>query len=141
MERHQFEYYLPLVDSVRRYTSGVKKFRKPLFPGYVFARLPLERKSLIYQENYLLRTLTIESEIAFLDQIKQIRTLIDSGFELAAFPALYKGTRVKVIAGVLAGVDAIVENPQEPERILISFDILQQSIRVHVPREHLRIEE
>lgn len=141
MQRHNFEHYLPLVNSVRRYRSGVKHFRKPLFPGYVFARLPLEQKALIYQENYLLRTLTIESEARFLDQIEQIRRLIASGFEIAACPPLQKGTRVKVVSGVLAGVDALVEDPREPERILISFDILQQAIRVHIPREYLRIEE
>ena len=40
MAAEGFEHYLPLVGSVRRYPSGTKRFTKPLFPGYVFARVP-----------------------------------------------------------------------------------------------------
>lgn len=34
-------HYLPVVASVRRYAKQTKRFTKPLFPGYVFAQVPV----------------------------------------------------------------------------------------------------
>ena len=55
MRAERFEHYLPLVDSVRRYAQQTKRFTKPLFPGYVFARIPVDRKARVYQQDLLAR--------------------------------------------------------------------------------------
>jgi len=52
MAAEKFEHYLALVVSVRRYAQQTKKFTKPLFPGYVFAQVPTERKARIYQAGF-----------------------------------------------------------------------------------------
>ena len=39
MARERFPHYLALIQSVRRYGTQKKTFTKPLFAGYVFARL------------------------------------------------------------------------------------------------------
>ena len=65
----KFEHYLPLVVSVRRYAQQTKKFTKPLFPGYVFAKVPVEKKARIYQQDLLARAITRQ-----LDRCRSLRT-------------------------------------------------------------------
>ena len=50
MAAEKFEHYLALIESVRRYAQQTKRFMKPLFPGYVFAKVPIELKARIYQQ-------------------------------------------------------------------------------------------
>ena len=58
MKAENFEHYLALVKSVRHYAQQTKSFTKPLFPGYVFAKIPVEQKARIYQQDLLARAIT-----------------------------------------------------------------------------------
>jgi len=67
MQAEKLEHYLALVQSVRRYGTQTKRFTKPLFPGYVFAQVPAERKTRIYQQDLLVRAITVEDVPKFLE--------------------------------------------------------------------------
>lgn len=134
----QFEHYLPLLQSVRRYGSGRKTFTKPLFPGYVFAHVPLERKTRIYQQDLLARAIVVEDEPRFLRQLADVRAIVASGFDLTVMPLLTKGRRVKIVGGPLHGLEGFVDNPANPQGIVLSVDVLQQGLHVRVPVEHLQ---
>src|ERR1019366_10698643 len=99
MAAEKFEHYLALVQSVRRYAQQTKKFTKPLFPGYVFAKVPVERKARIYQQDLLARAIIVEDEAKFLRQLADVKTIVASGLELSVMPLLTKGRRVKVVGG------------------------------------------
>src|ERR1700741_2437284 len=77
----KFAHYLPLVASVRRYAQQTKKFTKPLFPGYVFAQAPVEKKARIYQQDLLARAIVVEDEPTFLRQLADVKAIVASGFE------------------------------------------------------------
>lgn len=138
MEREKFEHYLPLTLSVRRYGTHTKKFTKPLFPSYVFARFPPSEKRRAHQQDHLVRVIPVEHERAFLDQLDAIRALVDSGVELSLCPPLKKGTLVKVTGGPLWGVEGIVDDPSNPRGIIISIDVLQQGVRARIAPEYLK---
>lgn len=133
-----FEHYLPLVQSVRRYLTQTKKFTKPLFPGYVFARVPLEAKSRIYQQDLLARAITVENVALFLRQLEDVKTIVASGFELSLHPLLTKGRRVKVTGGPLHGVEGFVDDPKHPKGIVVQIDVLRQGLLVKIPAENLQ---
>jgi transcriptional antiterminator RfaH len=59
MAAESFEHYLPLVGSVRRYPSGTKRFTKPLFAGYVFARVDPASKPRLFQQDLLARAIEV----------------------------------------------------------------------------------
>lgn len=138
MEREGFEHYLPLAISVRRYGTKSKKFTKPLFPSYVFARMPPTQKLRAHQQDHLVRMLPVDNENVFLKQMEAVRTLIDSGMEVSLCPPLKKGTRVKVTAGPLWGVEGVVDDPANPKGIVIVIDMLQQGVLARVPPEYLK---
>ncbi len=138
MLAEKFEHYLPLVNSVRKYAQQTKKFTKPLFPGYVFAQVPVERKARIYQQDLLARAIIVEDVPKFLRQLADVKTIVASGLELSVMPLLTKGRRVKLVGGPLHGLEGFVDNPANPQGIVISVDVLQQGLLVKVPAENLQ---
>jgi transcription antitermination factor NusG len=138
MGAEHFEHYLPLVPSVRRYQHQTKRFTKPLFPGYVFARVPVELRSRIYQQDLLARAIVVAHEALFLRQLADVRAVVASGLELSLHPLLTRGRRVKVTGGPLHGVEGFVDDPTNPKGIVVSMDVLQQGLLVRVPIENLQ---
>ena len=138
MLAEKFEHYLPLVDSVRKYAQQTKRFTKPLFPGYVFAHVPVEKKARIYQQDLLARAITVEDEPTFLRQLADVKAIVASGFELSVMPLLTKGRRVKIIGGPLHGLEGFVDNPANPQGVVLSVDVLRQGLLVKVPADQLQ---
>jgi transcriptional antiterminator RfaH len=139
MAAERFEHYLPLVTSTRRYSSGTKRFTKPLFPGYVFARVPAGGRPRIYQQELLARAIPVEDEARFLVQVEDVRKIVASGVELSVIPLLGRGRRVRVIGGPLHGLEGQVDDSSNPQGIMISVDVLRQGLLLKVPAEHLHV--
>jgi len=132
-------HYLPLMTSTRRYPGRTKRFTKPLFPGYVFAQVPAARKNRLYQQDLLARAIEVDDEPRFLRQIEDVKTIVASGYELAVLPLLQRGRRVRVAGGPLHGLEGFVDDPSNPQGVVLSVDVLQQGLHVKVPAENLQI--
>ncbi len=137
--REGFAHYLPLIQSVRRYGTQKKTFTKPLFPGYAFARLEPERKTRIYQQDLLVRAMMVENEALFLRQMEDVKTICASGMEAALHPLMKKGTHVRVRGGPLHGLEGYVDDPVNPQGIVVSVDVLQQGLLVRLPFDSLQL--
>ena len=139
VEREHFAHYLPLVQSVRNYGGQKKRFTKPLFPGYVFTRIEPAKKTRVYQQDLLVRAMLIENEAVFLRQIEDVKIICASGLEAAIHPLMHKGTHVRVIGGPLHGLEGYVDDPVNPNGIVVSVDVLQQGLLVRLPLESLQL--
>jgi len=139
MAREQFAHYLPLLQSVRRYGTQKKTFTKPLFAGYVFARLEPERKERIYQQDLIVRAMQVANEETFLRQIEDVKVICASGLEAALHPLMKKGTHVRVQGGPLHGLEGYIDDPANPQGIVVSVDVLQQGLLVRLPFESLQL--
>jgi transcription antitermination factor NusG len=137
----RFKHYLPLVNSTRRYGARDRIFKKPLFPGYVFAEISPEKKSRIYTHALIVRAIWVEDQALFLRQLEDIRLIVASGLAATLKPLIKKGARVRINAGPLWGVEGYVENPKSPKGVLVAMDVLQQGVLVPVPPEHITILE
>jgi len=138
MAAEGFEHYLPLVASIRRYPGETKRFTKPLFPGYVFARVPAAGKARIYQQELLARAIPVDDEARFLLQLEDVRKIVSSGVALTVIPLLTRGRRVRVVGGPLHGLEGLVDDSSNPQGIVISVDVLRQGLLLRVPAESLR---
>ncbi|MEO6246404.1 MAG: transcription termination/antitermination NusG family protein [Opitutaceae bacterium] len=134
----KFTHYLALVESIRRYGARTKRFTKPLFPGYVFAQLPAAQTSRLYQQDLLARIIVIEDEAKFLRQLADVRAIVASGFELTLMPLLTKGRRARIIGGALHGLEGLIDDPANPQGVILAVDVLQQGLLVKIPAEHLQ---
>jgi hypothetical protein len=133
-----FEHYLPLIPSVRRYPSGTKRFTKPLFPGYVFARVPAASKARIYQQELIARAIPIDDEARFLGQLEDVRRVVASGAGLSVVPLLTRGRSVRVVGGPLHGLCGLVDDSSNPLGVVIAVDVLRKGLLLRLPAERLR---
>jgi transcriptional antiterminator RfaH len=139
MRQEAFAHYLPLIQSIRRYGTQKKIFTKPLFPGYVFTRIEPDRKTHIYLQDLLVRALPVENEAAFLRQLEDVKAICASGLAAAIHPMMTKGRHVRVIGGPLHGLEGYVDDPVNPQGIVVSVDVLQQGLLVRLPLDRLQL--
>lgn len=137
MQAEAFEHYLPLVVSVRRYAKQTKRFTKPLFPGYVFARVPAAGKPRIYQQDLLARAIPVEDPEKLLVQLADVRMIVSSGVEMTVIPLLTRGRRVRVAGGPLHGLEGLVDDSADPLGVVISVDVLRQGLLLRVAADSL----
>lgn len=138
LTREGFDHYLALIESVKIYGAQRKTFTKPLFPSYVFAQIPPDKKNRVYQQDLLVRAIMVENENVFLRQLSDVRTVCASGLEAVLHPLIKKGSRVKVTSGPLSGLEGFVDNPANPRGIVVSVDVLQQGLLITIPFESLK---
>lgn len=132
-------HYLPLLTSVKRYGNRERSHTKPLFPGYVFARVPTERKARIYQQDLLARALPITDEALFLRQLADVQRIVSSGFEATVHPLFTKGHPVLVTGGPLRGLEGLIDDPTNPSGIIVTVDVLQQGLHIPIPMQDLKL--
>jgi hypothetical protein len=52
-------------------------------------------------------------------------------------PLLVRGRRVRVVGGVLHGLEGLVDDPANPQGVMIAVDVLRQGLLVKIPAENL----
>jgi len=134
-----FEHYLPLIPSIRRYLKETKRFTKPLFPGYVFARIPAKGKPRIYQMELIAKAIPVVNESRFLVQLEAVRKMVSSGLEFTVVPLLTLGRRVRITGGPLHGLEGKVNDTSNPLAIVIAVDVLRQGLLLKVSAESICI--
>ncbi|MET0261418.1 MAG: antitermination protein NusG, partial [Rariglobus sp.] len=65
------------------------------------------------------------------------RLIVASGLELSLRPLIQRGTRVRVTSGPLWGLEGVVDDPANPQGIIVAVDVLQQGLHVRMSLENL----
>jgi transcription antitermination factor NusG len=133
LERKSVECFLPLYEAVHRWKDRKARVRLPLFPGYVFVRIPLRER---------LRVLEIPSVVHLVGTTSQPTELpdleIDSlrsglhALRIEPCPYLKVGDRVRVKYGPLAGLEGILLRKRDSFRLVLSIDIIMRSVAVEI---------
>ena len=71
--------------------------------------------------------------------MEDVKAVVASGLELSLHPLLKKGARVKVAGGPLHGLEGVVDDPANPQGVVIAVDVLQQGLLVRMPMANLQI--
>jgi len=133
LARRDVEVFLPRLRFARRATSLVR----PVFPGYLFARLLLPRHwTRVAWTPGVRRLVTFEGEAPSVpeDAIAFLRAQAGPDGVIVARPRpLPVGHRVRVTDGPLAGLVGIIENPPDGRgRVSVLMDILRTQTRVAI---------
>jgi transcription antitermination factor NusG len=129
-----FDVFLPLYDSVRRWKDRKKVLSLPLFPCYVFVRGTMTRKLQVVSTPGVHMILYHGEQVAMIPEpeIQAIRAAVDGHFRVEPHPFLKCGDRVRVIRGSLDGVEGILTRKKNSLRLILSVDMLAQSVAVEV---------
>ncbi len=129
-----FDVFLPLYDSMRRWKDRKKMLSLPLFPCYVFVRGNIERKLQVVTTPGVHMILYHGEHLAIIpeQEIQAIRAAVEGSFRVEPHPFLKCGDRVRVLRGSLAGVEGILSRKKNLYRLVLSVDMLAQSVAVEI---------
>jgi transcription antitermination factor NusG len=133
------EVFLPLSRVTKRWRNRMTvHLERPLFAGYVFAKLALTER---------VRVLEVPNVVRIVGSGKQPLPLPDAELEtlrnglhlrhVDPCPYLQVGQRARIHSGPLAGMEGIVARKDDRLRIVLSLDLIAQSIAVHVHPDEL----
>ena len=106
----------------------------PLFPGYVFVRLPLRDRLRVLEVPSVVRLVGFNSTPTALpeEEIQALRNGLKAGIRAEPHPYLRVGRRVRIIAGPLAGREGILLRRKGHIRVVLSIELLQRSAAIEV---------
>ncbi|MDR3727392.1 MAG: UpxY family transcription antiterminator [Terracidiphilus sp.] len=129
-----FEVFLPLYDSTRRWKDRNKMLSLPLFPCYLFVRGENMHRLQVMTTPGVHMILCNGEKVAVVPEaeIQAIRKTVEGDFHIEPHPFLKYGERVRVKRGSLAGVEGILVRKRNQYRLVLSVDMLAQSVGVEV---------
>lgn len=134
------ENFLPLYDSVRRWKDRRVRLQLPLFPGYVFVRLPLSEKLKVLQVAGVARLVGFGDRPVSLpeEEMEALRRGACGEVRMAPHPYLIEGRRVRIMKGPLTGMEGIFLRRKSGMRLVLSIDLIMRSIAVDVDAADVR---
>ena len=129
-----FDVFLPLYDSMRRWKDRNKLLTLPLFPCYVFVRGKLERKLQVVSTPGVHMILYHGDQVATIraEEMAAIQSAVDGRMRMEPHPFLKCGQRVRVLRGAMEGVEGILTRKKNLFRLILSVEMLAQSVAVEV---------
>ncbi len=140
--QRDIEHYLPVHRSPRKWRNGLKVVLDlPLFPGYIFARFNWTQRVRVLQVPGVLAILRgTAGEGAPLPEAEI--DALRSGLHLRQaepHPLLTVGQRTRIRSGALAGLEGIVVRKQNSLRVVLTLDLIMQSIAVEIDGAELEL--
>lgn len=134
LEAKGFEVFLPLYESMRRWKDRRKLLSLPLFPCYVFVRGAIERRLPVLSTPGVHMIISRGESVATIPEaeIEAIRRTVEGRFRVEPHPFLRCGDRVRVIRGSLEGVEGILTRKKNLYRLVLSVEMLAQSVAVEI---------
>jgi transcription antitermination factor NusG len=129
-----YEVFLPLYESTRKWKDRTKVLTLPLFPCYLFVRGALDRKLHVLTTPGVHMILSRGDQAAIVpdQEIESIQRAVDGALNVEPHPFLKCGTKVRVTRGALEGVIGILTRKKNFYRLILSVEMLAQSVSVEV---------
>src|SRR5271165_4092371 len=99
------EYFLPLYETVSRWKDRHVRLQMPLFPGYLFVRVPLQGRSRALQVPSVVRLVGFGGFPVPIpdDEMKTLRSGLTNLLRAEPHPYLTVGRHVRIKSGPLTG--------------------------------------
>jgi len=136
LEADGLEVYLPSVQQSRQWSDRTKVIDSPLFPGYVFLRVP-------HLPSMKVQVLRKVGVIGFVgsergatsipdSELNSVRLLLMNRIPHASHPYLKVGQRIRVTDGVLRGVEGVLVGLGSRNGLVVSIDLIERSVIIQL---------
>lgn len=128
------EHFLPLYSSVRRWKDRRVSLELPLFPGYVFVRLPPNERLRVLQVPSVVRLVGFGGLPTALpdEEMEILRSGLCESLRAEPHPFLTVGRRVRITGGPFAGLEGVLKGRKNNLRAVVSLNLIQRSFAVDV---------
>jgi len=130
---------LPTYRSVKKYRGKTLVFEKPLFPGYLFLRMPATLRAKVLQSDYVANLLDVPSQEEFQQQLDAILQALETDYEVRLAPTITKGSRVRIRSGPLRGLEGYVEDRRGKVEVHLRLDFISQAAAVRMDADLLEL--
>lgn len=139
LEYRGYNHFLPTYRVRRRWSDRVSVVEEPLFPGYVFCRSQSNLMEIIRGSPGIIRIVAFGGRPHPVPdkEIEALQQIVRGKREYSAFPYLNVGQKVQVISGPLTGVSGIITQFKNRDRLVISLEVIMQSVSVEIYRSEV----
>jgi transcription antitermination factor NusG len=134
LEGFQVQHFLPLYRSLRRWKDRRKELELPLFPGYLFVRIPLSERLRVLRTPGVVQIVGFQGRPQAVpdSEVETLRQSVLHGTSLQPHPYLKVGRRVRVQSGPLTGMEGILVRQKDAFRVVLSVEMITRSFAVEV---------
>lgn len=134
LRKKGIETFLPLRKITRHWSDRKKIIEEPIFSGYLFVHIPLKNRLEVLQTRGSVRLVGFNSLPTPVPdkELEAIRRFVEEKIPLDPYPYLAKGDRVYVRSGPFKGVEGFVVRKDKHTRLVISLDLLLQSVSIEI---------
>jgi transcription termination/antitermination protein NusG len=135
--------FLPRIETLSRRLDRKKKIWVPLFPGYVFFRIPWELKLYweVLKTDGVVKALTMGGSPAPVPEveIQSVKIAVESLLPLSPHPFVREGDRVIIEGGPLKGALGIfISREGKLGKFVVGVDLLNRAVAVEIEPEFIR---
>jgi transcription antitermination factor NusG len=124
--------FLPRINETRNWSDRRKQIDMPLFPGYVFVKIPELKVARVpvLQTTGVVRFVGImNTPLPIPDkEIEDVRAVVQQREGISPYSSLAIGQRVRILGGALGGVEGTLVARGTKSLLVISIELIQRSI-------------
>ncbi|MCH8923639.1 MAG: hypothetical protein IIA67_10900 [Planctomycetes bacterium] len=125
-------FYLPLVRKERVTRGRRVKSWAPLFGGYLFLFGSKSEEFSRLKTNRICSLLPVDDAARLVDELRNIKMLVEADAPLTVERRLEAGRRVRVTAGSFAGAEGTVITRRGRNRLFVAVTLLQQGVSLEI---------
>jgi transcription antitermination factor NusG len=131
------EEFLPLYSSKRTWSDRTKLIDLPLFPGYVFCRVPDAQRLLAVSAPGVASIVRFGGQDAVVEEheIDGIRRMLAAGLPVEPWPHVRAGHVVEIHSGPLSGLRGKVVREKGLWRLVVNVELLHRSVSAELGRD------
>jgi transcription antitermination factor NusG len=129
-------YFHPLITEVRRWSDRKQTVSRPLFPCYLFVHIARSCETQLH-------VLKVPGIVNFVgsahaptaipeEEIESVRAVLSSGIACIPHPFFQAGERVRIVRGVLAGIEGTFLRSTTDSKLVISIEMIQRSMAINI---------
>lgn len=134
LQKKGIETFLPVRKVTHRWSDRLKRIEESIFPGYLFVRIHLKDRLQVLRTRGSVRLVGFDSYPTPVPEkeLQHLRRFIEQEITVDPYPYLSMGSRVYIRSGPLKGIEGFIVRKDRHTRLVISLDLLLQSISVEV---------
>lgn len=134
LDLRSIQHFLPLYETVRKWKDRRKRVQFPLFPGYIFVRIPLQERMRVLLAPGVVRLVGFDNRPVALpdEEIEALRSVLVRGLHSEPHPYLSVGRRMRITRGALEGLEGVLIRKKGRVRLVLSIDLIRQSAMIEV---------
>lgn len=133
LRQKEISHYAPMIEQRQRAPNGrMRTSFVPLFSTYVFLRGGNEARFEAVSTGSVMQAAPIREVPDLIEDLRQIRDLIELGVPLTKESRLQAGEPVRVRNGTFAGYEGVVIRRENERRLLVAVRFMEQGVSVNL---------